>query len=264
MSPCADSRLIPLLARGELEPAEEARVRAHLSGCRTCTDELAAEEHLTKRLRGEIPRPAAPAELRAAVEELMRARPAVPRVARKTRRVLFAASAAALLILAAFLAYRRMGVQDPLVVATRHAVATHQSIDRQRELLQRETAEAATRLQDLAKRYGLPATTAFQGDEEVRLVSVRQGLALGKVSAVLVYIDSKGRLVTLEILPGGDLKVPPERTRAVQKYRPMLTRADQLGVALWRQGQAFYLLTAPVDDEEELAQLYLRVRTHTS
>ena len=264
MSACADSRLIPLLARGELEPVEEARVRAHLSTCPICTDELAAEEQLTKRLRGEIPRPTAPAELRAAVEVLMGARPAVQRVARKTRRALFAASAAALLILAAFLAYRRMSPQDPMVIATRHAAATHQAIEHQRDLLQRETAEAKMRLQELSQRYGLPATTAFQGDEEVRLVSARQGHALGKVSAVLVYLDSKGRLVTLEILPAGDLKVPRERTRAVQQFRPMLTRADQLGVALWRQGQAFYLLTAPVEDEEELARLYLKVRTHTS
>jgi anti-sigma factor RsiW len=262
LNPCADSRFIPLLAHGELEPAEEARLRAHLSGCQTCAHELAAEENLIKRLKG-IALPAAPAELRAAVEEEMRALRTVPRRARLTRRVFFAASAATLLILAAFLAYRRMSPEDPLAVAAQHAAATHQAIDLQRDLLQRETAEAATRLQELAQRYGLPATTAFQGDEEVRLVSVRQGLALGKVSAVLVYIDSNGRLVTLEILPGGDLKVPRERTRAVQQFHPMLTRADQLGVALWRQGPAFYLLTAPMD-EEELARLYLKVRTHTS
>jgi hypothetical protein len=261
--PCADSQLIPLLARGELDPAEEMRVRAHLSGCRTCAEELAAEEQLTRRLRSQVPRPAAPADLRAAVEQLMRARHAPPPRARKTRRLVFAAAAAVLLMIAAFLALRRTSVQDPLVLATRHAAAAHQTIDLQRDLLQRETAEAGTRLRELSQRYGLPATTAFQGDEEVRLVSVRQGLALGKVSAVLVYLDSKGRLVTLEILPGGDVKIPRERTRAVQQFHPMLARADQLGVAVWRQGAALYLLTAALD-EEGLARLYLKVRTHTS
>jgi hypothetical protein len=43
----------------------------------------------------------------------------------------------------------------------------------------------------------------------------------------------------------------------------MLTRARQLGVALWKQGGTLYLLTAPLN-EEELAQLYIKVRTHTS
>jgi hypothetical protein len=83
---------------------------------------------------------------------------------------------------------------------------------RQRDVLRGETAGAGARLRELAQRHGLPATTAFQGDEEVRLVSVRQGLALGKVSAVLVYLDAKGRLVTLELLPGGEVKIPLERT----------------------------------------------------
>ena len=43
----------------------------------------------------------------------------------------------------------------------------------------------------------------------------------------------------------------------------MLTRSGNLGVALWKQGSSLYVLTAPLS-EDELAQLYLRVRTHTS
>jgi anti-sigma factor RsiW len=262
LTPCAESPLIPLLARGDLDPADEGRVRAHLSGCPTCTGELTAENQLTSRLRTEVSRPAAPADLKAAVEEMMRARRPLPRGARVTRRLLFAA-AAVLLIIAASLALRRMSAEDPLALATRHAAAAHEAIDLQRDRLQRETAEAGTRMRELAQRYGLPAPTAFQGDEEVRLVSVRQGFALGKVSAMLVYLDSKARLVTLEILPGGDVKIPPERTRAVQQFHPMLARKGPLGVAVWKQGTALYLLTAALD-EDDLARLYLKVRTHTS
>lgn len=263
MTPCADSRFIPLLARGELDPAEEARIRAHLAGCPTCAGELAAEEQLTRRLREELPRPAAPAEMRTALEEMMRARHAPPPGRRKSRRLLVAAAAAiVLLTIGVSLALRKPPANDPLALA-RHAAAAHRTIDGQRGVLASETAGARARLRELAQRYGLPATTAFQGDAELRLVSARQGLALGKVSAVLVYLDAKERLVTLEILPGGDVTIPRERTRTVQQFHPMLTRADQLGVALWKQGATLYLLTAPFD-EEELAQLYLKVRTHTS
>jgi hypothetical protein len=193
---------------------------------------------------------------------MMRAPRPLPRGARTTRRLLFAA-AALLLILAGSLALRRRSAEDPLALATRHAASAHHAIDLQRDRLERETAEAGTRLRELAQRYGLPAPTAFQGDEEVRLVSVRQGFALGKVSAVLVYLDSNARLVTLEILPGGEVKIPPERTRAVQQFHPMLARAGQLGVAVWKQGTALYLLTAALG-EDDLARLYLKVRTHTS
>ena len=66
-----------------------------------------------------------------------------------------------------------------------------------------------------------------------------------------------------EILPGADVTIPKERTRTVQQFHPMLTRASDLGVALWKQGASLYVLTAPLG-EDELAQLYLKVRTHTS
>ena len=92
---------------------------------------------------------------------------------------------------------------------------------------------------------------------------MRQGSALGKTSALLVYADRQNRLVTLEILPGADVTIPKERTRTVQQFHPMLTRASDLGVALWKQGASLYVLTAPLS-EDELAQLYLKVRTHTS
>src|SRR5438105_14963956 len=131
LTACADSRFIPLLARGELDPAEEARMRAHLAGCPTCTAELAAEEQLTRRLREEVPRPAAPAELRAALEEMMRARP--PPGRRKSRRLLLAAAAAVVLLtIGVSLALRKPPANDPLALA-RHAAAAHRAIDGQRD-----------------------------------------------------------------------------------------------------------------------------------
>lgn len=192
----------------------------------------------------------------------MRARHTLPPGRRKIRRLLLAAVTAVVLAIAGSVALRRPRPYDPLMLA-RHAAAAHRNIDRQRDVLPSETVGADARLRELAQRYGLPATTAFQGDAELPLVSARQGLALGKVSALLVYMDAKRRLVTLEIVPGGEVTIPRERARAVQQFRPMLTRADQLGVALWKQGATLYLLTAPFD-EEELAQLFLKVRTHTS
>ncbi len=132
-----------------------------------------------------------------------------------------------------------------------------------RRLVPSETAGAPALLRELAQRYGLPATTAFPGDAELRLVSVRPGTALGKVSAILVYLDKEARLVTLEILPGNEVQIPPNRTRKVQQFRPVLARVEQCGVVLWKMGGALYVLTAPLDDEE-LARLFVKVRTHPS
>jgi putative zinc finger protein len=265
LSACADNRfLIALLVRGDLDSAEEARLRAHLAGCPTCASELAAEERLSRRL-AELPRFAAPGDLKAQVQDTMRVRRGRGRVLRiPPRRLLVAGGAvAALLIIGAVLTLRRQSAPDPLALAARQAAAEHQMIELQRDLLPNETAGAGARLRELAERYSLPATTAFPGDPELQLISVRPGSALGRVSAVLIYLDRQGRLVTLEILPGKDVQIPPDRTRRVQQFRPVLARVEQRGIVLWKQGGALYLLTAPVEDEE-LERLYVKVRTRTS
>lgn len=235
-------------------------MREHLAGCAECSVEYAAEERLTKRLRTEVPRPEAPADLKAAVEAMMRReRPARRATARRVLGVA-AAAAAAVLVVALVLGTRS---RDPIALATRHAAETYDGLEAQRGQLASDAADTDARLRELTQQHGIPAATAFHGDDDVRLVSVRKGSALGKVSAVLVYVDRQGRLVTLEILPGGDVTIPKDRTRQVHQFRPMLTRAKDLGVALWRQGAALYVLTAPLD-EEGLANLYLKVRLGTS
>jgi anti-sigma factor RsiW len=246
--------------RGDLDAEEARRLREHLAGCDECAAELAAEEALTHRLRTEVPRPNAPEDLRAAVESMMRRQRPVRRAT--VRRVIGigAAAAAAVIAIALVLGARP---RDPIALATRHAADTYTSIDQQRAQLGADSANTDARLRDLTRQYGIPAATAFHGDDEVRLVSVRQGSALGKTSAVLVYLDRQGRVVTLEVLPGGDVTIPKDKTRPVKQFRPMLTRAKDLGVALWRQGPALYLLTAPLD-EQGLADLYLKVRLGTS
>jgi len=260
---CGETRLVPRLVRGDLDPAEERRLREHVLGCQDCAAEVRAEEQLTRRLRSEIPRPSAPGELKTAIEGIVRAQLVPAARPRRVKRSILAAAAVAALIAIGFTFAIRMRSRDPIALATRHAAATYHAVDSDRGQLAADTAQADARLRELTQRHGLPAATAFHGDDEVRLVSVRQGSALGKTSALLVYADRQNRLVTLEILPGADVTIPKERTRTVQQFHPMLTRASDLGVALWKQGASLYVLTAPLG-EDELAQLYLKVRTHTS
>jgi len=264
LSACADNSFrIALLVRGELDSSEEALLRAHLAGCATCASELAAEEQLSRKLE-KLPRLMAPADLKAQVQDRMRERVGRARVLRMTPRRLFVAGMIALaLVIGAAVTLRSRSAGDPLALAARQAVAERRGLDLQRDLFPSETAGAPALLRELAQRYGLPATTAFPGDAELRLVSVRPGTALGKVSAILVYLDKEARLVTLEILPGNEVQIPPNRTRKVQQFRPVLARVEQCGVVLWKMGGALYVLTAPLDDQE-LARLFVKVRTHPS
>jgi anti-sigma factor RsiW len=264
VSACADNSFrIALLVRGDLDSAEEALLRAHLAGCATCAGELAAEEQLSRRLE-KVPQFMAPADLKAQIRDMMRVPLARGRVLRMApRRLVVAGMIALALAIGAAVIFRSRFAGDPLTLAARQAVAERVSLDLQRGLFPGETAAAPARLRELAQRYGLPATTAFPGDAELRLVSVRPGTALGKVSAILVYLDKDARLVTLEILPGNEVQIPPDRTRKIQQFRPVLARVEQCGVVLWKQGGALHVLTAPLDDDE-LARLFVKVRTHPS
>jgi anti-sigma factor RsiW len=264
LSACAEKIVrIALLVHGRLDPAEGAQLRAHLAGCDGCAGELAAEEQLSRRL-DEMPRPVAPDDLRARVRDTLRGRHGPrPLLRMASRRLLAAGAIAAMLVVGTAVVLRVRSGRDPLTLAARQAVAEHRRIDSQRDLLSGETAGAPLRLRELGQRYNLPTATAFPGDADLQLVSVRPGSVLGRVSAILVYMDKQARLVTLEILPGNDVQIPPDRTRQVQKFRPVLTRVDQRGVVLWKQEGSLYVLTAPLDDQD-LAGVFVKVRTHRS
>jgi len=211
-----------------------------------------------------LPMPAAPDDLKARVQDMMQAHRGRAPVLRLTRRKLLAAAAiAAMLIVGAAVALRFRSAGDPLTLAARQAVAEHQRIERQRQMLPAETAGAPGRLRELAEKYGLSTAAAFPGDADLRLVSVRPGSVLGKVSATLVYLDKQARLVTLDILPGNEVQIPPNRTRQVQKFRPVMARVEPCGVVLWKQEGSLYVLAAPLDDQE-LAGVFVKVRTHRS
>jgi anti-sigma factor (TIGR02949 family) len=262
LSGCGDNIFrIGLLVRGELDRDEEATLRAHLAACAACTADLAAEEQLSRDLQ-KLATLTAPADLRAQVQEKMRAQRGAGRQFRAAPWV-GAAAVIALAIVGATLAVRSRPTGDALTVAAQQAAAERDSLDRQRDLFPSETANAPVLLRELAQRYRLPTTTAFPGDEDLRLVSVRPATALGKVAAVLVYLDKENRLVTLEIAPGNDVQIPPKRTRPIQQFRPVVERVQQCGVVVWKQGGALYVLAAQVADED-LARLFVKVRTGTS
>lgn len=66
-------RLYPYLD-GELEAGEEEAVEVHLAACSACREVVARERAFRRRVLGALPREAAPAELRAEVEQLVELR----------------------------------------------------------------------------------------------------------------------------------------------------------------------------------------------
>jgi anti-sigma factor (TIGR02949 family) len=273
---CADLRFrLMLFRRGELDAAEAEAVRAHLAGCPDCTAELEAERELDRRLAGAAAEWTAPPELEQAVRaELDRAREPRRRrwaraMGRTVRRPLVAAglgAAAALLVVSAggLIAARGRPQPDPLAGPMAEAASIYR-----RELLEYQLgrtgpADVARALAELQQRLDVPTTTAFRGDDDLALVRVDPAETLGRPGATLVFRSREGLLVTLQIVRAPEFQVPRERgTLVAGRFRPVITRQKDLSMALWKQGNAFYALSAPVD-EKAMADIYLKVRLGTS
>jgi len=153
---------------------------------------------------------------------------------------------------------------DPLAVPMAEAASSYR-----REVLEHQLgwpgpADVARALAELQQRLDVPTTTAFRGDDDLALVQVDPAETLGRPGAILVFRSREGLLVTLQIVRAPEFDVPNERRTLVGgRFRPVIARQKDLSMALWKQGNAFYALSAPVD-EKAMAEIYLKVRLGTS
>lgn len=273
---CADLRFrLMLFRRGELDAAEAEAVRAHLATCGDCTAELEAERELDRRLVGDTPAWSAPPELRSVVSERL-AREGRPGRLRRwgravrggVRRPLVAAALGAAAMLLAvtsvnMLVARGRQHPDPLAVPLAEAASGYRRCLLEQQLGLPGPDDLSKVLKELQQRLGVPTTTAFSGDADLTLVHVDPTEALGRPGAILVYRSREGHVVTLQIVRAPEFQVPRERGTPVGRFRPVITRQQDLSTALWKQGNALYALSAPVD-ESAMAGIYLKVRLGTS
>ena len=273
---CADLRFrLMLFRRGELDAAEAEAVRAHLAQCPDCPTELEAERELDRRLAEVASAWASPPELRSAVSErLARERESRPRrwrraVGRAIRRPLVAAAlgaAATLLVVTSvgLIVARGRPQPDPLAIPLAEAASSYRREVLEHQLGWTGPADVVRALAELQQRLDVPTTTAFRGDADLALVDVDPAETLGRPGAILVFRSRDGLLVTLQIVRAPEFHVPRERGTLVgEKFRPVITRQKDLSTALWKQGNALYALSAPVD-EAAMAKIYLKVRLGTS
>lgn len=271
---CADVRFrLMLLRRDELDGPEAETVRAHLAACADCAAEHEAERALDRGLARVTTGWSAPDELRRTVRAAVeRQRDRGWRAAARRARVwagrpLVAAAlgATAALLVAGPGAYLllRPRPEGPLAASLVETVAAYRSVALERQVAALDARDAGRIVAELQRLYRLPTTTTFHGDGEMRLVAARPVHALNRTGAVLAFADRAGRLVTLQILRAPELAIPREATTPVGSYRPVITRRDDLAVAMWKQGDALYALSAPAD-EHELSELFVKVRKVTT
>lgn len=271
---CADIRFrLALFRRGELDDTEAEAVRSHLASCPDCSAELEADRVLDQRLAEAKLAWSASPELRRVVDDTVAREGPARRgrwyrsLGRSLRRPAIAAAlgaAATLLVVGALaLILARTRQPDPLTIPLAESLAGYRRGVLETELRGGEKADVDRVVAEIQRRLGVPTTTAFRGDADLPLVAVEPTYALGHPGAILVFRGPDGRLVTLLIVRAPEVAIPRERGTPVGPFRPVLRRQQDLSTALWKQGNAVYGLTAPVD-EAEIARLYLKVRQGTS
>jgi anti-sigma factor RsiW len=267
---CHDVRVqLARLLRGEVDSAELAEMFHHLAECAGCAAEFKAEAALGRQLQAETTRYAPPPDIREAVENLIRRQRSGrwaagrDRVQAFFRRPLVAAAVGALAASLFAVSVSQVVWQnltpDALQSLVAEAANTHRRMVLQRELLDREQPNVDRVVADLHDRLGLPTTTAFRGDQEVRLIAARPTFVAGQTGVTFVYTEGPDRILTLTLLPGREIQMPRQGTTQIETYRPFMTRKDSIGIVVWKQADIAYALTAPAS-EVDLSRLFLKIR----
>ena len=245
--------------RGRLDGELAAQIDAHLAGCEGCRQAAAVEARTSELLERQLPRHAAPADLKQRLAERV-ARPAPAAPAPRRRRAWVAPLASALAAAALVLVAVRVvqpgflrpslgiadlvdeGVNDHLrVVASSHPVEIESGGIHQ-------VKPWFTGRLDFAPRVG------FSGDGDFPLVGGAVGYFRDRKAAVFVF---KRRLhtITLLVFPPEGLAWPNDGATRVGRLTVAEANVRGFSVLTWRDGGLGYALVSDVNarDLEALA-----------
>jgi hypothetical protein len=112
----------------------------------------------------------------------------------------------------------------------------------------------------VSEQLGLPVTSLFLGDSELALMNARPVVAGDRKGVALLYTDRQGSASSLQCLSAPEIQVPKKNGLQVESFHPYHTQVDSLHVLVWKQeGMACFLVAAAAGDQE-LADLFLKVR----
>ncbi len=113
---------------------------------------------------------------------------------------------------------------------------------------------------------GIGHSRAFIGDGELRFVAGDPVYLEGHRGVALHYKDYDGHRVSYVVLPGAGLAIPARARKAVGPHQPALIRSDGFAVWVWKDGElACFLVSDLVSDTdlERFKTYFLRIRETT-
>lgn len=241
--------------RDALPERERQEVRAHLDRCPRCRALNEADLVLGRVLRQTLPRHAVPPALRGGIL----------RAAGRGRRgfallsnpwVSAGIAAGLTLILVLPFLVRGRG-SDPMQALTAEVMGEHL-----RTVLSEERGEAESHevlVEQLRAKTGVALRWYYGGDPEVKLISVRPALVMGKKAVGLVYQDRTGHMATYLVFPDERITVPASGRVQIEDYKPYWGKADAYSLFFWKHEGLNCVLVSDWERERFL-QLFLKVR----
>lgn len=235
---------------GELEPAEQTILEAHLALCARCRGELASQAQIKDLIGTRTPRPVAPLALKERILRLIEeeAHPVPAREVSWLRRLLtrpVPAWATALLLLLAslFLVTNRTGGPE-MGLAVQEAVANHVHMLQGHYLpMEVQSDDPAEVSAWLSKNLSQPTPVPRLPVENVSLVGGRMCHLGGQPAGYACYVW-RGRLLGLFVAQRGALALD----RSVREQMAMQGYArfsyDQSEILFWEDGENDFLLVA--------------------
>jgi hypothetical protein len=245
--------------RGAIEAARAQELEAHLAGCFDCQCWVEDDRALQRLFAERLPRRPAPIHLR---REILRAAAPSRGWAGWWTPAVASAATALLVVLLLLPALPRSQV-DPMQRMVRAVVAEHT-----RNLLWGEDRPdtVSTALPRLMEETGIGLSWFFFGDDEVRLRGVTPIYVNGKKGLALSYQDPNGHMVTYLVLPAQGLPVPERGRVQIDRFRPLLTRANGFSLFVWKQQDLTCFLISDLVSDYDLSrfrEVFLKVRLTT-
>lgn len=210
-------------------------------------------------LRERLPRHHAPAHLRAAV--LRTAEGPAP----SGTWLLSALSAVAtvLLMVMVLIPVLPRIQPDPLQGVVRAVVSEHT-----RSLMWGEARPDEVRavLPRLMEETGIGLSWFFIGDDQVRLLRVEAIYLDGRKGLAFFYQDPEGHLVSYLVLSSQELPVPERGRVQIDRFRPLLTKANGFALFVWKHRELTCFLVSDLVSEYDLSRFreyFLKVRATT-
>ncbi len=254
---CQDVRLHLLdYQRGQLDPARQRDLRAHLDGCAACSRAETAERALTDLLERRLP--VHPASL--ALKRRLAAAwpsPAAPRRSWRDRwgwRLAPALALAAVLVVAMPLFYYERAAIPPTgstAGMVTEAVNDHLRLLQSERPLEVESGGIHRVKPWFEGRLDFAPVVAFAGDQDFPLKGGAVAYFLDRKAAAFVY-GRRLHSISLFVFRADGLAWPTSGLRSIGRATAYATAVRGFTVVLWRSGDLGYALVSDVDPQELL------------